>query len=81
MDALDELKTTSIRGNHDRVVSGLDEPVHFNAAARKAVEWTREKLSDSLPASPRRTPDQDHFKSPKPDAWSMGAREMKTNTW
>ena len=47
MDALDDLKTTSIRGNHDRVVSGLDEPMHFNAAARKAVEWTRENLSDS----------------------------------
>ena len=47
MDLLDEIKTTSIRGNHDRVVAGLDDPVHFNAAARKAVEWTREHLSDS----------------------------------
>ena len=45
MDVLVELKTISIRGNHDRVVSGLDEPVHFNTAARKAVEWTREHLS------------------------------------
>ena len=45
IDVLDELKTTSIRGNHDRVVSGLDDPVHFNAAARKAVEWTRESLA------------------------------------
>jgi predicted phosphodiesterase len=44
MDMLDDLKTTSIRGNHDRVVSGLDEPVHFNSAARKAVEWTRDHL-------------------------------------
>jgi predicted phosphodiesterase len=44
MDVLDDLKTTSIRGNHDRVVSGLDEPVHFNSAARKAVEWTRDSL-------------------------------------
>jgi predicted phosphodiesterase len=47
MDALDELKTTSIRGNHDRVISGLDDPVHFNAAARKAVDWTREHLDSS----------------------------------
>jgi predicted phosphodiesterase len=47
MDALDELKTTSIRGNHDRVISGLDDPVHFNAAARKAVDWTREHLHQS----------------------------------
>ena len=44
MDLLDEIGTTSIRGNHDRVVSGLDEPTHFNVAARQAVEWTREHL-------------------------------------
>jgi predicted phosphodiesterase len=47
MDVLDELKTTMIRGNHDRVISGLDEPTHFNVAARKAVEWTREHLPES----------------------------------
>src|SRR6185436_16440707 len=46
MDLLDEIETTSIRGNHDRVVSGLDEPTHFNVAARHAVEWTREHLPE-----------------------------------
>jgi predicted phosphodiesterase len=46
MDVLDELKTTTIRGNHDRVISGLDEPTHFNVAARQAVEWTRAHLSE-----------------------------------
>jgi predicted phosphodiesterase len=46
MDVLDELKTTTIRGNHDRVISGLDEPTHFNVAARQAVEWTRTHLSE-----------------------------------
>lgn len=46
MDLLDELGTTSIRGNHDRVVSGLDEPTHFNVAARHAVDWTREHLAE-----------------------------------
>jgi predicted phosphodiesterase len=45
MDLLDELGTTTIRGNHDRVISGLDEPTHFNVAARQAVEWTREHLT------------------------------------
>jgi predicted phosphodiesterase len=45
MDVLDELKTTTIRGNHDRVISGLDEPTHFNVAARQAVEWSREHIS------------------------------------
>jgi predicted phosphodiesterase len=47
MDALDELKAVSIRGNHDRVVSGLDEPIHFNVAAKRAVEWTRQELPES----------------------------------
>jgi predicted phosphodiesterase len=47
MDLLDELQTTTIRGNHDRVISGLDEPTHFNVAARQAVEWTRDKLPES----------------------------------
>ncbi len=47
MDLLDEIGTTTIRGNHDRVVSGLDEPTHFNVAARQAVEWTRERLPQS----------------------------------
>ena len=45
MDLLDELGTTMIRGNHDRVISGLDEPTHFNVAARQAVEWTRDHLT------------------------------------
>ena len=47
IDILDDLKTTSIRGNHDRVISGLDEPTHFNVAARRAVEWTRQHLPQS----------------------------------
>ena len=47
MDALEDLKTVSIRGNHDRVVAGLDEPTHFNVAARRAVEWTRQHLPES----------------------------------
>jgi predicted phosphodiesterase len=47
MDMLDELQTVSIRGNHDRVVAGLDEPTHFNTAARRAIDWTQENLSDA----------------------------------
>src|SRR5262245_5540949 len=47
IDILEDLKTTSIRGNHDRVISGLDEPTHFNVAARRAVEWTRQHLPQS----------------------------------
>jgi diadenosine tetraphosphatase ApaH/serine/threonine PP2A family protein phosphatase len=47
MDLLEELHATTIRGNHDRVISGLDEPTHFNVAARRAVDWTRQQLPQS----------------------------------
>lgn len=36
----------TIMGNHDRVASGIEEPGHFNAAAKRAILWTREKLTD-----------------------------------
>jgi predicted phosphodiesterase len=44
LDFLEDLKPVTIRGNHDRVISGLDEPTHFNSAARRAAEWTQEHL-------------------------------------
>ena len=34
-----------IRGNHDRVVAGVEEGDDFNAAAKFAAFWTREHLS------------------------------------
>lgn len=46
IDLLRSLNPLTIRGNHDRVVAGIDEPVHFNAHARKAVFWTRSVLTD-----------------------------------
>ena len=30
-----------IRGNHDKVASGVEEPEHFNDIAAEAVRWTR----------------------------------------
>ena len=44
MDMHQELKATIIRGTHDRVISGLDDPTHCNVAARRAVAWTRQQL-------------------------------------
>jgi predicted phosphodiesterase len=35
----------SIAGNHDRVAAGLAEPEGFGAAARRAIAWTRGRLS------------------------------------
>jgi predicted phosphodiesterase len=35
----------TILGNHDSVAAGLEEPLGFNPAARKAALWTRDHLS------------------------------------
>ncbi|HKB78297.1 MAG TPA: metallophosphoesterase family protein [Thermoanaerobaculia bacterium] len=50
-----------IRGNHDRVVAGLEEGTAFNPAAHEVAHWTREHLSapnrrflQSLPTGPLR---------------------------
>ncbi len=36
----------SIRGNHDRVCSGLDSGEYFNAFALQAARWTADRLDD-----------------------------------
>ena len=36
-----------VRGNHDKVVAGIDDAGSFNAVARAAAEWTIDRLSDS----------------------------------
>lgn len=48
-----------IRGNHDKVGSGLERPEGFNAVARSAIRWTFETLAPdnrawlaALPAGP-----------------------------
>jgi diadenosine tetraphosphatase ApaH/serine/threonine PP2A family protein phosphatase len=48
-----------IRGNHDKVGSGLESPEGFNAVARSAIRWTYDALSAdnrnwlaALPAGP-----------------------------
>src|SRR5437867_9742870 len=47
IDAIRDLKAICIRGNHDRVASGLDEATQFNPHARHAVYWTRAALPES----------------------------------
>jgi diadenosine tetraphosphatase ApaH/serine/threonine PP2A family protein phosphatase len=48
-----------IRGNHDKVGSGIESPEGFNAVARNAIRWTYDRLTDenrqwlaALPAGP-----------------------------
>jgi predicted phosphodiesterase len=38
-------KKLYIRGNHDRVAAGLDDAEGFNAPAKQAALWTRDRLS------------------------------------
>lgn len=48
---------TIIRGNHDKVAAGIEDPVDFNTVARQAAEWTIEQLdsdhAEYLRALPR----------------------------
>lgn len=41
---LRELKTKTIRGNHDKAVTGLMATEDFNPVAKAAVDWTRAEL-------------------------------------
>jgi diadenosine tetraphosphatase ApaH/serine/threonine PP2A family protein phosphatase len=47
LDLMRTLRATKhyIRGNHDRVASGIDDGSSFNHAARSAALWTRDHLS------------------------------------
>jgi predicted phosphodiesterase len=53
-----------IRGNHDKVVAGIDDGMNFNPTALQAARWTAEALSDEnlsfirdLPQGPVRIQD------------------------
>jgi len=60
-DRVREMKPDAlIRGNHDKVGSGVESPEGFNAVARNAIQWTYEVLRHdnrewlaALPAGPR----------------------------
>lgn len=46
-----------IRGNHDKVVAGIDDGGGFNQVAQAAAEWTRSKLTDENLAYVRQLPE------------------------
>jgi predicted phosphodiesterase len=59
LDVIRPLSTLTVRGNHDRVCSGLSSSLAFNPTARAAAKWTLEELSPdnlvwlrSLPQGP-----------------------------
>lgn len=46
IEEVKRLKAESVGGNHDRASIGLINTDYFNYAAREAVDWTREVLSE-----------------------------------
>ncbi|PYT82075.1 MAG: metallophosphoesterase [Acidobacteria bacterium] len=59
---LRELGTKTIRGNHDKAVTGLMDTEDFNPVAKAAVDWTRSELNpehmawlSALPKGPLET--------------------------
>ena len=44
IDRVRALDAVTIRGNHDKAISGLANPEEFNPVARDAVIWTRAQL-------------------------------------
>lgn len=45
LDLLRPLSTLTVRGNHDRVCSGLSSSLTFNPTARTAAQWTLDHLT------------------------------------
>jgi predicted phosphodiesterase len=45
LDVIRPLATMTVRGNHDRVCSGLTSSLNFNPTARAAALWTLEMLT------------------------------------
>ncbi|MBN2311897.1 MAG: metallophosphoesterase family protein [Candidatus Hydrogenedentes bacterium] len=46
VDFVREREIPCVMGNHDAAVCGLEDPWFFRAAAKKAIEWQFDKLSD-----------------------------------
>jgi len=61
IDLLREREIHAIMGNHDAAACGLEDPVFFRAAAKKAVLWTRDKLRDDTRDFLRNLPDEATF--------------------
>src|SRR4051812_1781183 len=45
LDVIRPISTLTVRGNHDRVCSGLTSSNAFNPTARSAAKWTLEELT------------------------------------
>jgi predicted phosphodiesterase len=56
VDAMQEVATVIIRGNHDKACCGITDAADFNPLARLSAAWTREQLSAKNLAALRHLP-------------------------
>jgi predicted phosphodiesterase len=78
---------TCVLGNHDTRAIGMEEPDTFNAAAERAVLWTRAQLTDEnrdlLAALPRELAREDaflvHGSIHDTDRYILYARDLQDN--
>ncbi len=62
IDIIRERDIPTIMGNHDAAVCGLEDPWFFRAAAKRAIEWQMERLSEENRAWLARAPEQMVFR-------------------
>jgi predicted phosphodiesterase len=46
IERLREIGAVGVKGNHDDAATGGESILHFNADAREAIDWTRERLPE-----------------------------------
>jgi len=61
VDILRERGITTIMGNHDAAACGLEDPVFFRTAAKKAALWTADQLRDDVRDFLRGLPEETTF--------------------
>ncbi len=63
VDLMREREINAIMGNHDAAACGLEDPVFFRSAAKKAALWTRDVLRDDVREFLKGLPDEITFNS------------------
>jgi diadenosine tetraphosphatase ApaH/serine/threonine PP2A family protein phosphatase len=58
IDLVRERDIPTIMGNHDAAVCGLEDPWFFRAAAKKAIEWQAERITEENRSWLARAPEQ-----------------------
>ena len=65
----------TVRGNHDKVVTGIDSGSNFNQTALTAAQWTTTRLDPGQPAlRPRAAPGADADRGERGDLPRLAAR-------